>query len=135
MSDIDSNITQALNAQVEVMLAALSYPAIWARKGGDTPAGAHVTIQHLRNDDVPLGLSDQVYTRQGFLVLTLVLPLNVYDVVSRRQAGDIAAYFKRVSQLTANGTQVTITAATIRDGREENQRWETPIYISYRSLS
>jgi hypothetical protein len=136
MSDVDSDITQALNARAEVMIAALGYTAIWPRKGGDAPAGEHVTIQQLRNDDVPLGLSDQVYTRQGFFIVTLVLPLNAYDIVARKKAGAIAAYFKRSGvPLTANATKVTIVGATIRDGREEAQRWETPIYISYRSIT
>mgnify|MGYP003669836821 CR=1 FL=1 len=135
MSDADSDITQALNAQAEVMIAALGYAAIWPRKGGDQPAGEHVTIQHLRNDDVPLGLSDQVYTRQGFLIVTLVSPLDVYDIVTRKQAGAIAAYFKRAQTLTANATKVTIVGSTIRNGRQEGQRWETPIYISYRSIA
>jgi hypothetical protein len=135
MSDIDSNITQALNTQAEVMIAALGYTAIWPRKGGDKPAGEHLTIQHLRNDDVPLGLSDQIYTRQGFLVVTLVAPLDVYDIVTRKQAGAITDYFKRAQRFIANATEVTIVGVTIRSGREEEQRWETPIYIEYRSLS
>jgi hypothetical protein len=135
MSDVDSDITQALNARAEVMIAALGYTAIWPRKGGDKPAGEHVTIQHLRNDDVPLGLSDQVYTRQGFLIVTLVSPLDVYDIVTRKQAGAIGAYFKRAQRFTANGTEVTIVGTTIRSGRQEGQRWETPIYISYRSIT
>ena len=84
---------------------------------------------------MPLGLSDQVYTRQGFFIVTLVLPLNAYDIVARKKAGAIAAYFKRAQILTANATKVTIVGATIRDGREEAQRWETPIYISYRSIT
>jgi hypothetical protein len=135
MSDVDSDITQALNTQAEVMIAALGYTAIWPRKGGDKPAGEHITIQHLRNDDVPLGLSDQVYTRQGFLIVTLVSPLDVYDVVTRKQAGAIGAYFLRAQRFTANATEVTIVGTTIRNGRQEGQRWETPIYISYRSLT
>jgi hypothetical protein len=135
MSDVDSEITQALNARAEVMIAALGYTAIWPRKGGDKPAGEHVTIQHLRNDDVPLGLSDQVYTRQGFLIVTLVSPLDVYDIVTRKQAGAIGAYFLRAQRFTANGTEVTIVGTTIRSGRQEGQRWETPIYISYRSIT
>jgi hypothetical protein len=135
MSDVDSDITQALNARAEVMIAALGYTAIWPRKGGDKPAGEHLTIQNLRNDDVPLGLSDQVYTRQGFLIVTLVSPLDVYDIVTRKQAGAITEYFKRAQILTANATKVTILGATIRSGRQEGQRWETPIYISYRSIT
>jgi hypothetical protein len=135
MSDVDSDITQALNTQAEVMIAAIGYTAIWPRRGDDTPSGEHLTIQHLRNDDVPLGLSDQVYTRQGFLIVTLVSPLGSHDIVTRKQAGAIAAYFKRAQRFAANGTKVTIVGATIRSGRQEGQRWETPIYISYRSIT
>jgi hypothetical protein len=80
-------------------------------------------------------LSDQVYTRQGFFIVTLVAPLDVYDIVTRRQAGAISDYFKRAQIVEANGTKVTIVGSTIRSGREEEQRWETPIYIEYRSLS
>jgi hypothetical protein len=135
MSDIDSNITQALNVQAEVMIAGLGYTAIWPRKGGKTPAGEHLTIQHLRNDNVPLGLSDQVYTRQGFLIVNLVSTLDGYDIVTRKQAGAISDYFTRAQILEANGTKVTIVGTNIRSGREQEQRWETPIYIEYRSLS
>jgi hypothetical protein len=135
MSNVESDISQALSAQVEVMATALSYTVTWPRKGGDKPAGEHVAVQFLRNDNVPAGLSDQVYSRQGFLILTLVSPLDAYDIVAREKAGDIAAYFLRGKQLTANATKVTIVGHTVRDGREEGQRWETPIYISYRSMT
>lgn len=135
MSNVESDITQALNAQAEVMIAALGYPALWARNGGDKPAGEHVTIQQLPNDNRPAGLSDQVYFRQGFFIITLVSPLDDYEVVARRKAGDIAAYFLRGKRLTANATTVTIDSHSIRGGRQEGQRWETPIWISYRSIT
>jgi hypothetical protein len=135
MSNVDSDMIQALNARAEVMLAALGYPAIWPRKGGDRPAGEHVTIQFLPNDNLPVGLSDQVYTRQGFYIITLVSPLDAYEVVTIEKSGDIAAYFTRGLQLTANATRVTIFSHTVRAGREEGQRWETPIYIEYRSIT
>ena len=135
MSNVESDITQALNAQAEVMIAALGYPALWARNGGDKPAGEHVTIQQLPNDNRPAGLSDQVYFRQGFFIITLVSPLADYDVVARRKAGDIAAYFLRGKRLTANATTVTVVKHDIYNGRQEGQRWETPIWISYRSIT
>jgi hypothetical protein len=135
MSNVESDITQALNTQAEVMIAALGYPALWAGDGGDKPAGEHVTIEQLPNDNTPAGLSDQVYFRQGFLIITLVSPLGIYEVVTRERAGDIAAYFARGKRLTANATTVTIDSHSVRKGRQEGQRWETPIYISYRSLT
>jgi hypothetical protein len=135
MSDVDSDITQALNDRAEVMIAALGYPALWAGKGGDKPEGEHVRIEQLPNENNPAGLSDQVYFRQGFLIITLVSPLGLYEIVTKRRAGAIAAYFLRAQRFTANSTVVSIFGYNIRKGREEGQRWETPIYISYRSIT
>ena len=133
MSNPESNITQALNARAEVMLAALAYPSLWAGKGGDQPTLEHVTISQLPNDNRPAGLSDQVFFRQGFLIVTLVSPLGDYAIVTREKAGDIAAYFPRGKELTANGTDVTVAGHDVRVGRQVGQRWETPIWIGYRS--
>ena len=135
MSNVESDILQALNAQADVMATALGYPALWSQKGGDQPADEHVTIFLLPNDNVAAGLSDQVYMRQGFMVITLVSPLDVYEVVTKRKAGEIVAYFKRGLRVTANDTRVTITGHSVRQGREEGVRWETPLYISYESMT
>ncbi len=135
MSNVESDITQALNAQGEVMISALGYTALWAGNGGDKPAGEHVTIEQLPNDNTPAGLSDQVYFRQGFLIITLVSPLGLYEVVTRKRAGNIAAYFPRGNLASVNDTKVTIYGHNIRKGRQEGQRFETPIYIEYRSIS
>jgi len=69
------------------------------------------------------------------LIVNLVSTLDGYDIVTRKQAGAISDYFTRAQILEANGTKVTIVGTTIRSGREEGQRWETPIFIEYRSLS
>ena len=134
MINVESNITQALNERAEIMLAALGYPALWAGKGGDQPEDEHVTISQLPNDNRPAGLSDQVFFRQGFLIVTLVSPLGLYEVVTRGRAGDIAAYFARGKRLICGGSTVTIDGHSIRVGRQVGQRWETPIWISYRSI-
>ena len=133
MSNVESNITQALNTQAEVMIGALAYPAIWAGKGGDQPDAEHVVVSQLPNSNRPAGMSDQVYFRQGFLVVTLVSPLGEYEIVTREKAGDIVAHFPRGKRLTVNGTEVAIMGHDIRVGRQEGQRWETPIWIGYRS--
>ena len=135
MSNVESNLHAALIGQAEVMVAALSYTAIWSQKGGDKPAGEHVTIQHLPNDNNQLGLSDQISERQGFLIITLVSPLDIYEVVSKEKAGAIAGYFLSGTRLTVNATKVAIMSHSVRQGREQGQRWETPIWISYRSIT
>jgi hypothetical protein len=135
MSDVDSDILQALNARAEVMIAALGYPALWSQKGGDKPAGEHVTVQLLPNDNVPMDTSSQVMDRRGFLIVTLVSPLDVYETVTRKKAGAIGAYFKRGLRLTANTTTLTIQKFDIKAGRQEGQRFETPIWCEYRSIT
>ncbi len=132
---VESDIHIALTARAEVMIAALSYTAIWPQKGGDKPAGEHLAIQHLPNDNSPLGLSDQVMDRQGFLIITLVSPLDVYEAVTKEKAGAIVAYFLNGIRLTSNATKVAIMSHSVRQGRQEGQRWETPIWISYRSIA
>ena len=135
MSNVESDIHQALTAQAEVMIAALGYPALWSQKGGDKPVGEHLTVMQLPNDNEPMELAGQVMDRRGFFIITLVSPLDVYEVVTKRKAGDIAAYFKRGLRVTANATTVTIANSNVRQGREENERWETPIWIDYRSIT
>lgn len=132
---VEADIHAALMAQAEVMVAALSYDALWPQKGGDQPAGEHLRISHLPNDNAPADLSSQAFERQGFLYITLVSPLGVFEAETREKAGAIAAYFPRAKVLTENATTVKITGHTVRPGRQEGQRWETPIRISYWSIS
>ena len=130
---IQADIHVALMARAEVMVADLSITAIWPRFGGDIPAGEYVKIAHLPNENRPLGFSDNIMLRQGFLVVTLVSSLGEYQSVTEERAGEIAAYFIRGWKLTANTTVVTIVAHDVKQGSAQAERWETPIFISYRS--
>lgn len=132
MSNPESNIHAALMAQVEVMATALGYAVLWPQKGADKPAGEHLAVFHLPNDNAPADLSSNVMRRQGFLIVTLVSDLGQYEVVTKQKAGEIAAYFPRGKM---QGTPVTITGHTVKPGRQESERWETPIWISYWSMT
>jgi hypothetical protein len=132
MSNPESDIHAALMAQAETITG---YPMLWPQKGGEQPAGEHIRVSHVPNDNQPADLSSGTYRRQGFLYLTLVSDLGQYEVVTRRKAGEIAAYFPRGKWLSKNGTKVQIAGQTVRPGRQEGGRWETPIRISYRSMS
>ena len=132
---ITADIHGALIARAEVMATALSLPAVWSRKGGDQPTAEHIRVFHLPNDNVPADLSSDVMERQGFLVVTLVSALDVYEVVSQEKAGLIVGYFRRSLRLNVNTTEVTIAGHSVRPGRQEGQRWETPIFIPYRSMT
>lgn len=132
MANPESDIHAALMAQAETITG---YSMLWSQKGGDQPAGEHIRISHVPNDNAPADLSSDVMERQGFLYLTLVSGLGQYEAVTKRKAGEIAAYFKRGQRLTVNGTTVKITGHTVRPGRQEGGRWETPIRISYWSMA
>lgn len=126
---VEADIHAALMARAETLTG---YTMIWPQKGGDHPAGEHVRVSHLPNDNDPLSLSGQTYVRQGFLVLTLVTDLGLYEATTKRKAGEIAAHFPRGLRLTRGSVTVTISGHSVRAGRAEEGRWETPIFISYR---
>jgi hypothetical protein len=130
-----SDVHTALMARAEVMASGLSIDALWPRKGGEVPAGEYLTVYQLPNDNEAADLSSDVMRRQGFLIVTLVSLLNVYEAVSQERAGLIAAYFPRALRLNANSTTTTITSHTVKPGRQVGERWETPIWISYWSMS
>ncbi|KII11765.1 DUF4128 domain-containing protein [Phaeobacter sp. S60] len=132
MANPESDIHAALMAQAETITG---YSMLWPQKGGDQPAGEHIRISHVPNDNAPADLSSDVMERQGFLYLTLVSDLGQYEAVTKRKAGEIAAYFKRGKPLKMNGTTVKITGHNVRPGRQEGGRWETPIRISYWSMA
>jgi hypothetical protein len=129
---IESSIHAALMARAETITG---YTVVWPQKGADKPEGEHITAFHLPNDNQPLALGDNVFQRQGFLILTLVSPLGAYEVVSKEKAGAIAAYFPRALKLTKSGATVTITGHTVKPGQQIDTRWETPIWVSYWSIS
>lgn len=132
---VQADIHTALMARAEVMVAGMSLPALWPRKGGDVPDGEYLTISHLPNDDEPADISTDVMRRQGFLIVTLVSPLNAYEAVSQEKAGLIVGYFPRALRLTANSTIVTVTSHTVKAGRQSGEQWETPIWVSYWSMT
>ena len=131
----ESDIHSALMARAEVMATALGYAVQWPQKGGAIPTAEHVRVFHLPNDNAPADLSSDVMRRQGFLVITLVSPLGVYEAVTKSKAGIIAGYFPRASRLTANTTTVTINGHSVKAGRQEGQRWETAIFIGYQTTA
>lgn len=130
---VEGSIHAALMGRVETISG---YTLAYQRKGDAQPSGDHIRVAHVPNDNIGADLSSQVFERQGFLYLTLVLDTGEYDVVAREAAGEIAeTYFPRGARLTHDGTTVKITGHTVRPGREEGGRWETPIRISYWSMS
>ena len=122
----------AVFARVESLAG---FTLVWPRKGADQPAGEHVRVALVPNDNLPADLSSDVMRRRGFVVLTLVSPIGEYQVESEAKAATIAAHFPRALRLTRNSTVVQIGGATVRQAREESGRWETPVWVDYRAIA
>lgn len=129
----DGNVYGALMAQVKTITG---YSLLTSRKGGPVPSDDHIRVAVLPNDNLPADLSSQAQIRRGVLILTLVQNVGAFDIVSVEAAGTLAeTYFPRGKKLIFNGATVVITGYTIRQGRVDNGRWETPIWIQYWSLA
>lgn len=124
----EGDLHAALMARVRTLTG---YTILWPRKGGAQPADEHIRVAHLPNDSEAEGVSGESYDRQGFLVLTLVSPLGRYEAPVRKAAGEIADHFPLGFRVSKNTTTATFTGASVRAGRQEGQRWETPIFIGY----
>ena len=133
MTTTEQDIHAALMARVETFT---DLPLIWPRKGDDMPAGEHVRVAHVPNDNERMfqGGVDEV-ARRGFIVLTLVSPLGEYEVNSRAQAQTIADVFPRNYQFERGGFKAIVYDVTVKPGRQEGQRWETPIWVDYRGFA
>lgn len=130
---VESDLHAALMAQVETITG---YTVLWPQKGGDKPEGEHLVVRHLPNDNQRTFLgSTEPLERKGFIVIYLVSPVGVYEVTSKRKAGEIAETFTVDSPMTVNGQTVSIYSHTVKQGREEGGRWETPIWIEYRGFA
>lgn len=132
MSNVEADIHSALMAKAESITG---YDVLWPQKGGDKPAGEYLSVYHLPNDNTPAGIDGNVYERKGFLIITLVSPLGQYEAKTKKVVGDIAAIFGRGRLPALNATVVTIDSISIKPGRQENNRWETPIWFSYRTIA
>lgn len=130
---IEGDIHAALMARVETIIG---YPILWPQKGGDRPAGEHLSVYHLPNDNSRRFLADDApRARKGFIVLTLVSPLGGYEAVTRRKAGEIEAHFPLGHIFERGGVRLRVHNTTTKGGREVIGRWETPIWIEYRGYA
>lgn len=133
MSTTEQDIHAALMARVETIT---DTPILWPRKGDDQPAGEHIRAYHMKNDNQRMFFdgSDPM-GRMGFIVLTLVSPLGQYQVLSEAKAQAIADVFPPDHVFSRGTFRAIVYKTDIKDGRQEGQRWETPIWIDYRGFA
>lgn len=130
---VEGDLHAALMAQVEGLTG---YTVIWPQKGADKPAGEHLSVFHLPNDNRRTFFGNaEPLERKGFIVIHLVSQLGKYEVVSKRKAGEIAEAIAIGTEMTVNGQTVTIHSHSIKAGGEVDGRWETPIWLEYRGYA
>lgn len=128
MSNAEAEIHAALMARVETLP---DFTLLWPQKGGDQPSGEHVRVAHLPNDNEYRFLGDADAIAKGYLVLTLVSDLGQYEAVTKRKAGEIAAHFPYLTRLTSGATTLQLSGTSVRGGRQQDGRWETPVMVGY----
>lgn len=133
MATTEQDIHAALMARVETIT---DTPILWPRKGDDQPSGEHIRAAHLPNDNERMFQDGADPTgRNGFIVLTLVSPLGEYEVVAKAKAQEIADVFPMDYEFSRGTFKATVYRVNIKPGRQEGQRWETPIWIDYRGFA
>ena len=123
----EGDLHSGLMARVESLVGVT---LIWPQKGGEQPAGEFIKVDHLPNDNsrVFIGHSDPLDVR-GFVVLTLVGELGVFEAVTKERAGAIADHFPIGFEFIDG---VCVHAVSVRAGSQGRDRWETRIWIDYR---
>lgn len=129
---VNGDLVAALMQRVaELPGFAIAHP----RKGGQRPKDEHVRVALLKNDNRLVDLDAQDQLRRGFLVLTLVSPLQAYQVEAEEKAGQISEHFPVGLQLTRGELRVMIKSNTEKSAREENARWETPVWVGFETIA
>ena len=111
----------------------LGYTVLYPQMGGDKPSGEHMRAYHLPNDTSRVFLKGNAPRLwAGFVILTLVSSTEEHEVVTKRIAGEIAEHFEIGEEIGTAPVVVRVQNHTVKQGREEDERWETPIWIEYR---
>ena len=129
----EAAILAALNARAETMQGTLGTPAlVYREKSADRP-DEYVMVDHLPNISQRPMISSTAQDLTGIYQLTLMRRSGEYEIVYREEAAKIAAHFMAFPRPSADGLEVTIQSATVRQGRADNgTHWAVPIDINYR---
>lgn len=129
----EAAILSALNTRVESMAGALGTPPlVYREKPGDRP-DEYVMVDHLPNVSERPMIDSTAQDLTGIYQLTLMRRAGDFEIVYREQAAQIAAHFMAFPKPVADGITVTITSATVRQGRADGStHWAVPIDINYR---
>ena len=130
----ESAILSALNERAENAVLELDAPNLVYREKSEDRPDEYVMVDHLPNISTRPLIDSTAQDLTGIYQLTLMRRVGEYDIVYREQAAQIAAYFMAFPRPSADGLDVTITSATVGQGRADGKtHWAIPININYRA--
>ena len=132
MPTIETQIWLALKSGIDSL--PLSYPIAWPAEKFTAVMNGYIRVGTVSADPARSIIPDGgKYTRAGFLMLTLVMPMNNDTSVFTELAGQIANHFKDTLKMRYGSLCVTITANPhVMDGYEDNGYWSVPVRIPWR---
>ena len=135
MPAIETQIWLALKSGIDSL--PLNYPIVWPAETFTAVTSGYIRVGHVSSSPNPeLIATGKKHTRRGFLMLTLVMPLDQDTSVFIDQAGQIANHFKEGATVHYGSVCVTITANPhVMDGYEDGGYWSVPVRIPWRTFA
>lgn len=135
MPAVETQIWLALKSGIDSL--PLSYPIAWPAETFSAVASGYIRVGTVSSSPNPeLIATGKKHTRRGFLMLTLVMPMQPNTSISIDQAGQIAEHFKEGDTVRYGSVCVTITANPhVMDGYEDGGYWNVPVRIPWRTFA
>lgn len=135
MPAVETKIYLALKNSVEAL--GLSLPIAWPAEKFTAVTSGYIRVGHVSAAPNPeLIANGKKHTRRGYLMITLVMPMNQNSSVFIEMAASIAKQFKEGANVRYNDVCVTITSAPhVVDGYEDGGYWNVPVRIPWRTFA
>lgn len=135
MPAIETQIWLALKSVIDSL--GLSLPIAWPAQKFTAVTSGYIRVAHVSAAPNPeLIANGKKHTRRGYLMITLVMPMQYDTSVFTEQAGQIANHFKEGANVRYNDVCVTITSAPhVVDGYEDGGYWNVPVRIPWRTFA
>ena len=135
MPTIETQIWLALKSHIETI--PLSLPFAWPAEKFTAVSDGYIRVGTVTAAPSRVMIPDgHKYTRTGFLMLTLVMPMNQKTAVFTELAGQIAAHFNDSVKMRYGSVCVSIESnPQVMDGYMDGGYWNIPIRIAWRTFS
>lgn len=132
MPAVETKIYLALKGSVEAL--GLSLPIAWPAEKFTAVISGYIRVGVVTAAPNPeLIANGKKHTRRGYLMITLVVPMNQNSSVFIDMAARIASQFKEGANVRYGSVCVTITANPhVMDGYEDGGYWNIPVRIPWR---